>query len=325
MKGLPRRRTLALLVGLGLVLGVGGGATYAAFSSSTTNSGNGINAAPDFVPPQASASVIAKTTSNGYLAGFIRQGGTYYVYANVSDFGNPPSGVATVRADVSTITTGAVSVALVSGSYSVNGVTYNYRSASTTANNPLAAGPKSYTLTMTDVAGNGQTQAGFSVTVDNAAPAGADIQTANGGATPGKAETGDQVIFTYSETMDPGTIIAGWTGGALTVTVRLINGPGASTDTVEVWDAANATALNLGTVRLNRNDYVAASVNFTNSTIAQAGSVITVTLGNPSGATLTAAGTGNMTWRPVNTATDAAGNACSTAWVSEAGAADAEF
>ena len=62
------------------------------------------------------------------------------------------SGVATVRANVSTVTTGQTAVALVAGSYSVGGVSYNYRSASVTANAVLAEGAKAYTITATDVA-----------------------------------------------------------------------------------------------------------------------------------------------------------------------------
>ena len=41
-------------------------------------------------------------------------------------------------------------MALAPGSYSVGGVAYNYRSASTTADAGLAAGAKAYTITSTD-------------------------------------------------------------------------------------------------------------------------------------------------------------------------------
>ena len=121
-----------------------------------------------------------------YLPGFIRQGGTYYVYANVTDGGCAPSGIATVRANVSTVTTGSTAVALSAGAFTVGGVAYNYRSASLTANGTLTAGAKAYTITSTDNAANGQTQTGYSVTVDNTRPTGSNVQTANGGATVGQ-------------------------------------------------------------------------------------------------------------------------------------------
>src|SRR5207249_4794019 len=119
MKWQPKRRALVVPILLGLVLGIGGGA-WAAFSSTTSNTGNSFSAAADLTAPSASSTVIARTT--GYLAGKIKQGGTYYVYANVTDSGNPASGVNSVHADVSNITTASTSITLSSGSFSVNGV-----------------------------------------------------------------------------------------------------------------------------------------------------------------------------------------------------------
>ena len=57
---------------------------------------------------RVSATVVAKTGQ--YAAGYVAQGGTYYVYANATDGGAFPSGIATVRADVSVLTAGATSV-----------------------------------------------------------------------------------------------------------------------------------------------------------------------------------------------------------------------
>ncbi len=97
---------------------------------------------------------------------YIRQGGTCYVYANASDVGFPQSGVATVTANVSSITTGSTAVALVSGSYTINGVTYGYRSALLTANTTLTAGSKTISFTATDQAGLAGSLNGHVVTVD---------------------------------------------------------------------------------------------------------------------------------------------------------------
>jgi hypothetical protein len=275
----------------------------------------------DNVAPSVGSTVIAKTTP--YVPGFIRQGGTYYVYANVTDGGCAPSGIATVTANVSTITTGQTAVALVAGAYSVGGTAYNYRSASITANAALAAGAKAYSITSTDNAANGQTQSGYSVTVDNTRPTGSNVQTANGGATVGKPELGDSVTLTFSEVIDPESVLAGWTGAATNVVVRIANNAGG--DLLTIRDAANTAQLPLGSVNLVGTAYVTANRDFTASSMVQSGATITITLGTPSGVTGTQAGTGTMAWTPSATATDRAGNTCMTTVTNETGAADVEF
>ena len=60
--------------------------------------------------------------------------------------------------------------------------------------------------------------------------------------------------------------------------------------------------------------------------MVQSGAAITVTLGTlSSGSVGTAGSTGAMSWSPSATATDLAGNACSTSAVTESGTADKEF
>lgn len=297
------------------------------FTSTAPNAGNSITAAADFRAPSASASTIGKTA--GGIVGQIKKGGTYYVYANVSDTGNPASGVSTVTANVSSITSGSTAVALAAGSYTAGGVSYGYRSAALTAGSSLAAGSYSYSLTLADAAGNSATQSGFSVTVDNTVPTGSDVQTANGGTTAGLAEAGDKITFTFSEAIDPNSILAGWSGSSTNVVVRLNNGSGSGSDTVTVFNATNATQLPLGSVNLGRSDYTSASITFgatgTASAMAMSGNTVTIALGTQSAAATTAASTGTMTWTPSATATDAAGNGVSTTTVTESGAADKEF
>jgi hypothetical protein len=275
----------------------------------------------DVTAPVVEAAVIAK--SGGGASSYVRQASPYYVYANVTDQGSPASGVATVQADVSTVTTGVTVVPLTAGSFTVEGVSYNYRSALQTANNPLAAGSKSFSITATDVASNSVTQGGFSAVVDNTAPSASDVQAVNGGATQGRAETGDQLVLTYSEPMDPYRILAGWTGASTSVTVRLVhNGSG---DRVQIRNAADSATLPLGTVFLNRTDFTTATRSFTGSTMVMSGSTITITLGTPSGAVTTAAGAAAMTWTPVSTAWDRAGNASSTTTRTEVAPLDLDF
>jgi hypothetical protein len=318
----------SVVAGLAFLAWAGVGSTFGAFSATTADGGNSFSAAPDFVACTASTTVVAKTS--GYVPGFIKQGGTYYVYANVSDTGNPASGISSVTANASAFdSAGATAVALASGSFSVGGVTYNYKSASRTVKNPLAAGGYTYSLTCTDNASNSGTQNGFPVTVDNTPPAGSDVQTANGGSIPGRPEQGDTVTFTYTEQIDPDSILSGWTGASTNVVVRINDGSGPANDSLQVWNASNGSQLPLGQVDLGRKDYVGTNRTFgasgTPSAMVQSGATITITLGTASGAGTTAGSTGTMSWTPSNSAYDRARNACSTAVVTESGGADAEF
>jgi len=274
----------------------------------------------DTLAPTISTAMLAKAT--GYLTGAIRQGGTYYVYANVTDPGTPATGVSTVRANVSTITTGATNLTLTAGTYTVGGVSYGYRTALQTATNPQAAGVRTFTVTATDVAGNSSGAVSFGATVDNTQPAASAVDVINGASTAGRAETGDQVIYTTTERLDPESVLSGWTGAATTVTVRVVNNGGG--DRVQIYNAANTTLLPLGTIRLGNTGYVTATRNFTNSTMVQVNGIITITLGTPSGAVGTVTTGSAAQWTPVATPYDAAGNVMTTTSVTDS-ATDVQF
>lgn len=274
----------------------------------------------DTTPPVVTLGALVK--SQGGDGNAIRQGGSYYVYANAADVGSPQSGVASVTANVSAITTGLTAIQLTSGSFTVNGVSYGYRSALLTASNPVSAGSKTISFIATDGAGNTSSAVNVSVVVDNTSPLGADIQTINGGVV-GKADTGDRVIYTFSEPIDANSILPGWTGASTTVTVRLVSQGGG--DRITVFDPSNTTETSLGFVRLSSSNYVSGTVNFTNSTIVRSGSTITVTLGTASGPTLTVTAAGNMRWTPSTAAEDWAGNLMSNANVTESGALDIDL
>jgi len=280
----------------------------------------GPTVAVDATAPTVTAAVLQKTA--GGATGAIRQGGTYRIYANATDPGDPATGVSSVTANVAALTNGSTNVALSAGTFAVNGVTYGYRSAQLTATNPQAAGTKAFTVSATDAAANTSAPQPFSAVVDNTAPAGADVQVLNGGSTPGKAETGDTVWLTYTEALDPDSVLAGWTGAATTVTVRLTNNGGG--DRIQVRDTSGST-LPLGTVFLTNTGYVSTTRDFTGSTMQQVGSVIVLTLGTPSGATGTVSTPTNATWTPSSVADDAAGNPCRTTGVTESGPADVQF
>jgi hypothetical protein len=322
-----RTQTISAAAAFALLLGITltAGQTFGSFSRSAADSGNNFASATDYRAPTINRSVIAKTA--GGTPGYIKQGGTYYVYADVTDTGNPASGISSVSSSTATLTTGATATALSSGSFSIGGLGYSHRTASLTANSTLAAGTYGYTVSSADAAGNSGGQS-YTVTIDNTVPTGTDIQTTNGGSTAGRPEQNDTITYTFSEPIDPNSILAGWTGSATSVVVR-INNNTPTNDQVQVFNSTNAAQLPLGDVNLGRTDYVASLRTFgasgTASSMSMSGNSITIVLGTQSGAGGTAASTGTMVWTPSATATDRAGNAVSTTNTSETGAADREF
>lgn len=333
-------KTALVLVAVAVLALVAIPVAVAAFASKTQNENDVVTAAPDFTPPAITATMVAKTL--GGVTGFVRKTGTYYVYANVSaDTGNPASGLATVKANAAELTTGQTAVALVAGSYTAGGVAYNYRSAELTAN-VATEGAKSYSVTATDVAGNARTVAG-SATVDSVIPTATDVQTTNvAGGTVGLAELGDTVVFTFSEPIDPQSILAGWNGTATNVTVRIVDngllGLSTGNDELFIYNSANSATLPLGAVNMGRGDYVAGllggTINFgasgTRSTMVMSSNTVTVTLGTYAAEGIlvgrtTAAGVGAMIWTPVATPYDRAGNGLSTAPATQSGTARKNF
>jgi hypothetical protein len=270
------------------------------------------------------------------------------VYANASDpaGSNPTAGMASVAANLNNLTTGSTSVALTTtgGPWTVEGTSYAYRSALQTASNPLTAGATTYAVTATDAAtpaANSATSSGLAVNVDNTAPTASDVQAANtSGSIAGRPEIGDTITFTYSEPIDPQSILAGWNGTSTNVVVNLFNNASpTANDLIQVWNSANSAALPLtsttaGTgLDLKATGYAGANRTFgltgTASTMVMSGSptgsIITVTLGTASGGTLTVSTTQSMVWTPSTSAYDRAGNANTAASKTETGAADKDF
>jgi hypothetical protein len=164
-------------------------------------------------------------------------------------------------------------------------------------------------------------------TVDNTAPAPADVQAGNGGATAGRIEAGDWIRFTWTETVSPASVLTGWDGTATAVTVKVLDAN--KRDTLEIDDATGTTQLNIAATRTDvalGDDYVGADTVF-NATMVQSASSITVTLGTlRSGGPVKTVATGTMTWKVSPATTDLAGNLISaTAGVTESGAIDADF
>ncbi len=297
MRGLAQT-ALALVALAACVLAVG---ISAASFTDTEENPQTVSAIADWVAPTASASVIDQKEAR--TAGYVRSSVAYYVYANAADSGNPPSGIASVKADVSNITSGADEVALVAGSYSADGVSYDYRSAELKAKSSLSAGSKSYTLDLTDVAKNSASQS-FSAT-SYAAFKGTDFATANAsGGTEGKPEKGDTLAFAFNNLPEAGTIVSGWTGGdTKSVTVSITNS--SAEDNLVVSGAT------IGSVAL-KGDFTDSTATFSGSSISLSGSTATIVLGTASGSVKTETDKSKAVWTPSSSILDLAGNACST-------------
>ncbi len=298
---------LAALAACALAVGF----SAASFTDSTQNPQT-VGAVADFLPPSASVSVVGK--AEGGAAGYVRAGGNYRVYANVTDSGNPASKTSSVKANVSALTAGQTAVALTAGSYSFDGVTYNYRSAQLKAGGAIGAGTKSYALTLLDGAGNSGVES-FSVTV-NGPFAGSSFATANApGNDSGEPEEGDTVSFTYNDAPEPTSLKSSWDGDAVSVKVSIADSSGNETLSV--------SGVSLGSVSL-KGDYVASgkTVSFSSSSMTLGDSTVTIVLGDPSSSSSVDDDNGNRApvWAPSSAADDLAGNACSTAPVTGANA-----
>ena len=142
-----------------------------------------------------------------------------------------------------------------------------------------------------------------------------------------RLDEGDTIVFTFSEPIDPTSIIAGWDGtGSQNVVIRLSDTDLLENDEILFYDATNSTQLPLAKVDLGRTDYVAAlfgegNVTYgapgtaTPSTMTISGNTVTIVLGTytePGGGQgnrETTGGTGTLTWlNPAAAIKDFAGN-----------------
>jgi Bacterial Ig-like domain len=283
-----------------------------------TGSATALTAGKDTLAPSAT---VVVGPGNG-STGAIRSGGTYFAYASADD--TAPGTVASVKANLSALTSGqtAVTLSASGGPFVLRGATYAYRGAALTAGT-LTTGSKSVTVTATDAAGNVTTVTG-TVTVDSTAPSPASITLANRtGGTAGRPENGDTITLRWSEEMDPATLYTGWSllasadvAGTVTFT-DLGQGNGTNKDT-DTFAVTGPSGVKLGTVtgldgRLvptSGGSYAFAGT--LHYTVTGAQSVVTVTLGTQTGAgtvgTVPGTSTVTGTWTPTAANTDLATN-----------------
>jgi chitinase len=134
---------------------VGNTTSPAAFSVVVDNSGPTVS------------SVIAATTGTS-PQGFVKEGGSYRAYANVSDAASGVD-VSSVTADLSALTAGSTAVWLSACGACGPGGAYAFRSALLTASTPLSEGSYAYSVSARDTLGTSAAATG-SAQVDNTAP-----------------------------------------------------------------------------------------------------------------------------------------------------------
>ncbi|MGE2832750.1 Ig-like domain-containing protein [Mycobacterium sp. SMC-4] len=195
-------------------------------------------------------------------------------------------------------------------------------------------GTDSFTYTVSDGTATSNIATVSITVVDNIAPRAVNVQTTNSGSLSGIMDRGDTITYTFSEPIDPTSILAGWDGTTTEVVVRA-SGDVGSNDIVQVYDASNDSLLPLGTIDLGRGDYVVGlgylrfGTAVSPSRMTMTGNTITVVLGllvplGP-GQNLFPSGSGTMVWTPSTTPRDLAGNALASTPATETGSADRDF
>ena len=167
---------------------------------------------------------------------------------------------------------------------------------------------------------------GTPITIDNP-PTPTDVQAGNGGATAGLMQAGDWVRVTWNETIQPASVLAGWTGASQAIRVRVVDN--GTNDQMEFFDATETTRVKLTAATADLKlgaDFVSGTTAVFDATMAQSGASITVTLGAPVGTpTLVTAAAGTMNWKPSAGATDMSGKPSGTTAINETGGLDVDF
>ena len=302
--------------------------TVSSFTASTTTPENTVSAVPDWTPPSVSRAVLQKAA--GGAPAKVHAGGSFYLYAAVTDSGSPASGVGAVTGDVSAIATVATAT-LNAGTYSVGGVSYGYRSAQLTVKPALANGVYELPTRAADAAGNTSPAVAVPVTADNTPFIGVDVTTTDVAGDTGLIQAGDRIAFAYNRAPEPASILAAWDGTATGVLLRVVDGGvyglSSTQDLVGPVDAAG-NALGVGYATLN-GDYVSnnKAVVFAGSSMVLSGAAATLTLGTPdTPGFLKDVNTNQLpTWTPSAQAIDQFGNAAGTATLTQSGGAKKQF
>jgi hypothetical protein len=204
----------------------------------------------------------------------------------------------------------------------------------------LADGLYDFRATLVDGAGRTTVSATMAARrIDNTPLKAYDVQATNGGARVGRLDTGDKLTFTYTDQVNLATVMTGWTGSSIAVSLRLRDGNvvssglGGNNDTVDVL--TGSTVLNLGSVNLKSNFikngksavFAATMVASTTTVNGTTATVVTVTVGTmTSGSGLrSTTSSQSSVWTPSVAALDTGGRPCSAAPATELGTLDKDF
>lgn len=173
--------------------------------------------------------------------------------------------------------------------------------------------------TAVDVAGNTTTSAVVSSRQVDNPPRGVDVQPANGSGTAHKIDAGDTLTFTWSESIAPSSILAGWNGTAKQVTLRVTNA--GTSDTLSLWDSANTTRLNVTSasqeLQLQANRTTATPTTFKANAVLSGAQLQITVVSLSAGSVTTVTPTAALAWTPSAGATDLTGNAAATTLVTQ--------
>jgi len=111
-------------------------------------------------------------------------------------------------------------------------------------------------------------------------------------------EQSDTVTFTFTGTVDPTQILAGWNGSATAVTVRMTPST-TQNDGMVVLDGFGNQIAALGSVNLHGH-YLSALTLFTGSTMTASGNNVTVALGTRSHGVPNVNSPSTMVWTTPN-------------------------
>jgi hypothetical protein len=274
----------ALLAAVAAVQG-----SQATFTASSTNAASSFATAAKFAPvvtltTPADGSRISSTTPTLSGTAGNKTGDsttvTVKIYSGSSATGTPVQTKTTTRSSTTWSTTAS---ALTAGTYTVQ-------------------------ASQTDSSGNTGTSNANTFVLDTTKPTATRVVGTNkAGGTAGKIEAGDTLTFTWSEAIDPTSVMSGWNGAATNVRVRFTNN--SSNDSIQVYDATGATQLGMGSVTTGGN-YVSGTTNFTATMALSAdGTTITITFGTPTNVRSTPVTVKSMTWTFSAVVKDVAGNA----------------
>jgi predicted flavoprotein YhiN len=111
------------------------------------------------------------------------------------------------------------------------------------------------------------------------------------------------MVYTFAGAPSPSLILAGWSGAATTVTLR-INDNGTN-DSVTILSSGGTQVAALGSVQLGGDYADKQGITVTGSTMTLAGNVVRVVLGTPNRQTFAQQKVGTMVWTaPTGTATE---------------------